>query len=242
MPNIARPSVASLLVIVKSGGVTQGNATGFLVSREGADFLITNRHVVRGLDGIVPDCLTILHNRAGTLGTWDGHDERLYDADGDPLWWEHPTHPDYDVVALRLTSVDNVDRYGYDPWNSGPDVRIGVTDGLSIIGFPFGITGGGAFGVWARGFVATEPEVDWQNLPVFLIDSRTRKGQSGSPVIFYQVGGVVQTQAALQVGTGVTEQFLGVYSGRINAESDLGFVWKAVVAREVIEGAQRAEL
>jgi hypothetical protein len=38
------------------------------------------------------------------------------------------------------------------------------------------------------------------------------------------------------------EEFLGVYSGRINAESDLGIVWKAQVVREIIEAAKAATL
>lgn len=34
---------------------------------------------------------------------------------------------------------------------------------------------------------------------------------------------------------GPLEQFVGVYSGRISDESDLGFVWKATVVREVVD-------
>jgi hypothetical protein len=37
------------------------------------------------------------------------------------------------------------------------------------------------------------------------------------------------------------ETFLGVYSGRINEESDLGYVWKASALRELIEAGVRAD-
>jgi hypothetical protein len=35
--------------------------------------------------------------------------------------------------------------------------------------------------------------------------------------------------------SGFAEEFLGVYSGRINAESDLGFVWRPSAVRDIIE-------
>lgn len=36
------------------------------------------------------------------------------------------------------------------------------------------------------------------------------------------------------VFSGPTTRFLGIYSGRINAESDLGIVWKASAIAELI--------
>jgi hypothetical protein len=38
---------------------------------------------------------------------------------------------------------------------------------------------------------------------------------------------------------GTIEEFVGVYSGRINEESDLGFVWKASVVREIVDNGVR---
>ena len=35
--------------------------------------------------------------------------------------------------------------------------------------------------------------------------------------------------------TGPVERFIGIYSGRINAESDLGIVWKASAINELIQ-------
>jgi len=69
-----------------------------------------------------------------------------------------------------------------------------VTSGLSIVGFPFGITGGGGLGVWVQGTIATEPSLDFDGMPRFLIDSRTRPGQSGSPVLAYHAGGALPMQ------------------------------------------------
>jgi len=244
-PLIARPSAASLYLTLRKDNVVLGTATGFVVER-GQPFLVTNRHVVRGTDprgfDVLPDTVLIKHNRAGALGQYEDKAESLHDANGDPLWYEHPTlGKTVDVAALPLTNTSNVDFLPYDPWSPGPGLPARVSDPLNIIGFPFGITVGVALGVWVRGFVASEPDIDYQNLPVFLIDSRTRKGQSGSPVIAYASGGAVpMADGRTLVGGGVMEQFFGVYSGRINAESDLGMVWKPRALREIIDGKWRS--
>lgn len=46
------------------------------------------------------------------------------------------------------------------PDRRGTGSRIGPSDGVSVVDFPFGITGGGAFAIWTRGFLASEPEID----------------------------------------------------------------------------------
>jgi hypothetical protein len=111
--------------------------------------------------------------------------------------------------------------------------------GLSVVGFPFGLTGGG-LAVWVRGFIASEPDLDHDDLPRFLIDSRTRPGQSGSPVVYYQEGGtVMNSMGELHMVPGIIEDFWGFYSGRINERSDLGFVWKRSALQEIIVGGCR---
>lgn len=244
---LARPSVASLPLEPRCQGQGLSTATGFVIEREGRSYLITNWHVVAGRrpdtgqilsqTGGVPDELLVVHNQAGTLGTWVPKIEPLYDADGNARWREHPVHGrKVDVVAFELTEVDGVDTYSHDPWATGPALAIGVSRPLSIVGFPFGITGGGGLGIWVQGTVATEPDIDFNGLPCFLIDSRTRPGQSGSPVIAYHAGGAAAMEdGSTAVFTGPIERFFGVYSGRISDQSDLGFVWKSEAVRTIIE-------
>lgn len=187
--------------------------------------------------GAVPDRIRILHNVAGQLGSWTWKQEMLYDAAASPRWREHSHYQrDVDVVALPLADLDQVAIYAHDPWATGPGIAIAVAGGVSIVGFPFGLSGGAGLGVWVQGTIATEPAIDFGGLPRFLIDSRTRQGQSGSPVIAYSAGGAVPLQnGGTAVFGGPVEQFLGVYSGRINEQSDLGFVWKAIAVREIVE-------
>jgi len=242
---IAQASAKSLYLKQMRNGQVIGMATGFVVVRE-RPFLVTNQHVLWGKDAhgrvAMPDTLVIKHNREGAFGQYEEKEEPLHDGKG-ALWYEHPTlRQDVDVAALPLSDTTGVELMPYDPWDPGPGLRADLTDPLNVIGFPFGITGGAAFGVWTRGFVATQPEIDWSGLPCFLIDSRTRPGQSGSPVIAYAEGsGVPTTKASLHFFDGPVEQLFGLYSGRIDAESDLGKVWKPRALREVIEGKSRSK-
>lgn len=97
------------------------------------------------------------------------------------------------------------------------------------------MTAGGVFGVWATGFFASESEVDFNNLPIILIDCRSRQGQSGSPVIAYRSGGMVaMADGGSAAFGGPVWRFIGIYSGRINAESDLGIVWKASAIAQLV--------
>jgi S1-C subfamily serine protease len=247
---IARPSIASLLILMSSHGRQLGSGTAFVVEQDGLNYLVTNRHNLagRGLDnqpldssGAVPDTVTILHNMAAGLGQWRAVPESLLDAAGLPLWFEHPDHGRrVDVVALPLTNLADVQLYPYKPSELGPLLAAGVSGDVSIVGFPFGMTAGGAFGVWSRGAIASEMAVDFDDLPLFLVDSRTRPGQSGSPVIIYASGGMVAMENGdSAVFGGPVERLLGVYSGRVNDQSDLGFVWKVQVVIDIIAARAR---
>jgi S1-C subfamily serine protease len=243
------PSFASLYLQLLQAGNLIGTATGFVVQRNGRSFLVTNRHVLRGTqpDGrvVAPDHVTVVHNSDMWPGAWVPVPERLYSEDGGKQrWYEHPDQELaelVDVAVLPLREVRHVKYFPLDPWEPDRGISATLGDGLSVIGFPFGITAGAFLGVWIRGFIATDPQLDWQGLPRFLIDARTRAGQSGSPVMFYQsAGAVAMRQGGIGLFDGAASQFFGVYSGRINAESDLGIVWKRTVIGEIVDAAVSA--
>jgi hypothetical protein len=244
------PSVQSLLIQPCRDGDSVALGTSFVVQNAEGSYLITNRHNVTGRDSenrplkqfsVMPDSLRIHHNREGQLGHWKAVQEPLYLGAGQPRWLEHPVHGRrVDVVALKLTQLDGVALFPYDPTGiDKSDVAVPITTDLNIVGFPFGITGGGLLGVWSRGTVATEPDIDFDSLPLMLIDSRTRQGQSGSPVIFHSSGRAVATKSGGSAMYGGPVTFLvGIYSGRVSEESDLGLVWKARVISEIIQGGK----
>lgn len=245
MANIAQPSVQSLLIEMQFNGQALSTATAFAVQTAKGPHLITNRHNVTGRrqdtnaplspTGGLPNEIVIVHNRKGYLGQWLFKKEPLYVGDA-PRWREHPTlGAQADFVALPLSDLTDVEIYPYDPANPGPAIFVGAADTVSVIGFPFGMTAGGAFAVWATGFLASEPEVNFNNLPIQLIDCRSRQGQSGSPVIAHRSGGMVpMADGGTAAFAGPASKFVGIYSGRINAESDIGIVWKATAVHQLV--------
>ncbi len=209
--------------------------------------LITNRHNVTGRSqetgnplsptgASTPNEVVIIHNQQDSPGLMDFKTERLLDGE-DPLWHEHPElGPRADFVALPLTELDDVAIYEYNVSDTGPAILVGPADAISEVGFPFGLQSGGSLAIWATGFMASESFVNFRDLPVFLVDCRSRQGQSGSAVIAHRSGGMVAMENGISSAfDGPVTRFLGIYSGRINTESDLGIVWKASAILELVE-------
>ncbi len=248
-----QPSFQSIFIEAYFGDTRLSTASGFVVGPPtGSPMLITNWHVVAGRhietrkplhsSAGVPDRLAITHNARGNLGKWTVKIEPLYTGEH-PRWLEHPAHGSkVDVVGVPLTDLDGVDLFSYSySGASGRDVaelpkpmKWGPSDFVNIIGFPFGWTGGGALGIWVQGAVATEPQLEYNGLPRFLIDSRTREGQSGSPVVIYKRNGWITLEDGrpYMIHNTLTH-LVGVYSGRLNKDSDLGTVWNASTVEEI---------
>ena len=268
MTALARPSFASLLIETRAAGIPVATATGFIVKRGVAHYLVTNYHVLANRARInghyivshaQPDEVLIWQNVAGQLCYWRQCAESLRDSNG-PVWFEHPIHGRLvDVAALELRNVEGVDFYSHDPQpvaaSGSRRPFVGVASQVSVVGFPFGLTAEGRFPIWVQGSIASEPKIDFQKLPCFLVDSRTRSGNSGSPVLIYAGSGSFSVAGGTVQSSGPVELFLGVYSSRIveafdsteggapSAEksSDLGLVWKPSAIIEVIDGRKRGQ-
>lgn len=221
--------------------------TGFIADTRNGPVLVTNRHNVTGRDQVtrkplhskcaVPNNVKIWHHIAEKLGSWVAKTEALFhDTEGGKKRWiEHPRFvADADFVALPLVDTQGITWFPIE--FTGPDIMIGPSETISVVGFPFGKSVGGKFAIWANGTIASEPDIDYEDKPVLLIDCRSRKGQSGSPVIaFRSGGGVSMRDGGTTFFDGPVSKFIGIYSGRINQESDLGIVWKASAIQELID-------
>jgi hypothetical protein len=230
------------------GTTVLGSATAFVANASGRPFLVTNYHVVSGRradngqpvdsQGRIPDRLIVLHNTA-ILGNWSEKTESLLRPDGSPRWIVHPRRGStFDVVALELTDTSGCQLYPYDLADLGPDIALAPASDVSIIGFPFGLTAGGGFAIWKTGHVASDLDVDYGNLPVFLVDATTRSGMSGSPVIARRVGAVpMKDGSTAMFAGGPVDRFLGVYSGRLRDGVEIGLIWKAAAVKELLDHA-----
>lgn len=233
---------------MQANGNTIARGTAFVASSAtGVNFLVTNRHNVTGRNNdtgellckktaAVPDSIVVWHNSSSSLGEFVRVDVRLLD-DNVPRWIEHPVMREAaDFVAIPLAARQDVALYPYKT-ECLSHMNIEPSQTVSVVGFPFGERTGASFAVWATGFVASEPEINHGDRPVFLIDCRSRKGQSGSPVIRYRNGGGLFTYDNGTEVVSPVSQLLGIYSGRINADSDLGVVWKTYSLAELLNYA-----
>lgn len=229
---------------MRFNGMMLSSGTGFLVKKDERVFLITNRHNVTGRHqetgdilsrtGGTPNEISIQHNKAGQLGRRVEHTELLHE-NNQPRWFQHPSLGDRcDFIALRLRNISDIEVLSYDVFDLGPDIIVGPAGTVSVVGFPFGLRGAGYTAIWATGFVASEPELNFNDLPAFLIDCRSRPGQSGSPVIAYRAGGASSGPNGLIIHAHTITRLLGIYSGRIRGDSDLGLVWKTSAIREMM--------
>ena len=249
VPSLLEGSYQSLYVGIRSRGQNLSNATGFLCLTGRGPMLITARHVVTGKNndtgellsrtGAVPDELAVRYITLSQHGPiFQERMEALSDKSGKPRWREHPTlGARMDCVSLILENASGIGLFPY-MFNLAirdePKIVYGPSDPVSVVGYPFGRDAGG-YAIWAAGFVASEPSIDYMDLPVLLIDCRTRPGQSGAPVILQRNSGMVLLENGGMVSDGrPRSRLLGVYSGRINAESDIGLVWKAHAVAEIL--------
>lgn len=248
-------------------GERRRHATGFFWRRTGKVFLVTNWHVVAGInmmngsslsDGWCPESITVQYcerlsivgaqtatsQREASVGTLD---VSLYEEFHAPHWIQHKRtfQQGIDLVALEIKAVRSVlDRIScVNDWQY-PQLYHFAGSEIFVLGHPLPRSSrdyGFAYPIWKRGSIASELLVPWDKRPAFLIDCRTSKGMSGSPV-FSRVFG----PAALGDGTILTEniltsEFMGVYSGRLiddENNASLGLVWHRNLIDEILSEPQ----
>jgi hypothetical protein len=162
----------------------------------------------------------------------------LLGEDWQPIWKQHPrlgADMDVAVVPFNAPADSMVMPWERSPERTPPEAapwpQLAAGDDVFIVGYPYRIAVGPLFPLWMRGTVASDPFFGYQtasnSYPCWLIDARTRSGQSGSPVIRYIRAGTVATRNDGIVGRSINpdSDLLGVYSGRTSDESDIGFVW-----------------
>lgn len=231
------------------GPLAYGAGTGFMYFRHERYFLITNWHVITArrpdngetlfTHSSLPDTLGVMHNDTEGPGWTSLGDYELFDGDGKAQWLVHPNHAvkPHDVIALPVDEPEGINMLAYGRELHREPTWLAPTVDVSIVGFPEGVKTIGSLAIWSRGTIATEPTLDHEDLPIFLVDSRTRRGQSGSPVISYPVTAQEPSIIDVLLGNGGLEAELhGVYSGRTSEKSDLGRVWKTHVIDEIIDG------
>lgn len=177
----------------------RSNATGFFLRAQNMIFLVTNWHVVTGLDPantsslkrFVPELLKL------TLISKDNYltelSVPLYNMKMEPLWHEHHDRHAVDLVLIPLPQQLENHFYIFDIESNTDNEKIEETiaKDVFILGYPFskdemhsGFDKDANYylPIWKRGSIATEPNRKIAN-KLILIDSLSRPGMSGSPIV-----------------------------------------------------------
>lgn len=253
-PDIDGHSLTTVPVIQMFNDTILGSATSF-IWRRGTHFLITNWHVVTARDfnsGANLRCDAGRPNKfrayfAPRGPSFEKFDREipLYDEHDKPRWLVHGVHGHrVDVVAIPLSEAD--DKIWYHPINDmnvlGLDIRIGMD--VYILGYPFGAEPP-YLPIWKRGSIASEPQLARIGHKYFFIDTASRPGMSGGPVIRRSWGTHITEGGHPVFSRGSATNFLGVYSGRTATkdplDAQLGFVWPLSFIEEIIDCGKRDE-
>ena len=154
-------------------------------------------------------------------------------------WLSHPSDQTIDVVAINITEKCNkiiADRDNGNEKISAFDIRehlgieynLDVMDNIFIIGYPFlKRSSENILPIYKSATIASEPRFPG-NINQFLVDGKTKKGMSGSPVILNME---LNIQKYIHLPFNQDKKVLiGIYSGRDESDPDLytaelGKVW-----------------
>jgi len=233
------------------------SGTCFFMERNSKNYLITNWHNVTGKNPLTneylsspfqsPDFLKVQVYKNQEILEPTHIDIPLKDEFGKKLWLEHPIHKQkVDAVAIEVTIPD--DKFILhcetliEPHNDKTQVK--VKQDVFVLGYPFGIKTGDIFPIWKRASIASEPLIDVDELPKMYIDTASRSGMSGSPVIYMEKRnfGIIESETNdpnnIKSISHNHMQLVGIYSGRIGGKDELsaqlGIVWKFSALEEII--------
>jgi trypsin-like peptidase len=233
------------------------HATCFFWKKGDQLLLITNWHVITGKN---PNTLQPLDQvRAGLpnalvlrLLSWEGKaiQSRVALDSDEPTWWVHPKYGrKVDVIALPI-ETPGPELVPFKTINTLHETALATRIGMPVfvLGYPFPPKGPA---IWKQGTIASEPDLARRGDPM-LIDTLSRKGMSGSPVIQRAIGhaiveaGLVNKEdpdSPMETQLVVLHQmpaskFVGVYSGRLHTkdsfDAQLGMVWRRHLVEEIV--------
>ena len=210
---IDRYSISSVPLVLKAGDISLGSGTGFFYERDGSIYIVSNWHIFAGRNpidgqpthrrGATPSTVDFPASIQGRVGSWRIEQISLVDQEGDPIWRQHRDRGQgVDIGILRINGLS--DGNEVHPINTAPvqnDMAMMVGMDVYILGFPLGQSLTASLPVWKRASIASEPDVILDNGdPCFLVDTATREGMSGSPVIAKSVGSAFLENGNMNMG------------------------------------------
>lgn len=247
-------SLAAVPIDTCANGKAFGNATAFVWKRREQHYLITNWHVATGRNAqtgeleapVQPDTLRALFNtRMPDFGKIP-YNIPIRGKDNRPLWFAHPLRQrGSDLIAIPLPIPEDDPLVNLYPINlETPKVDLAVKIGMDvfILGYPFGSPPPG-FPVWKRGSIASEPHLTRPGYGYMLVDTASRPGMSGAPVIRRSwTNHLMEDGTNRPLDSTTRTRFIGVYAGRLHTkdptDAQLGMIWPIEDIEEIVDGAK----
>ncbi len=230
-----------------------GVATVFFWYNNKVVYLITNWHNVTGVNPITnqnihqlggrPTKLEVTFLNANQTADYQLKSVQLFDDRGVPLWKVHKEHNRrVDVVALPIKVPEGYSSFPINEVQELP-LKIRVGHELFVIGFPFftSIFDRGGLPIWKRASLASEPEWVLSSELYNLVDTASRPGMSGSPVVRRAFSGAELDNGSIGMSGG--SRFFGVYAGRMvsysSEDAQLGRVYERRLVEEIVSDGVR---
>lgn len=262
-------SMITTPVILLKGNKMVSQGTGFYYELKDSSqstilFLVTNYHVLTGYspkESKPPkgdNIIFYLHNDIKNPGDVKQIKFPLFTKNGKPIWLSSKEFPQADVAIIPLAASlwDGVKVFVISEDWVKSDIKVRPTSTITLIGYPYGYYDKKNWlPVWKTGSIASEPDVDFEGKPLFLVDISAFPGMSGSPAFAIAYGAYETIAGPTTVGH--VQKFLGIYASmqmlkeekyleEIISESKLGFVvseslelahiWKASLIIKIIKG------
>ena len=265
------PSLMTTPIVLMNGSRAISQGTGFFFASTTIDgkpdtvFLVTNYHVVTGRAPLAPGprlgdrIRFILHESTTELARVRQIELPLYDERGAPVWVGSDSTPSADVVLVPLPpgTYANIALMVFTEAHTQSDIKIRPSSSATLLGYPYGFYDESHFlPVWKTGHVASEPSVDFDDLPTFLVDVSAFPGMSGSPVLAV-ANGIYESEDG-SMRSGRVLKLLGIFSAMpvvherkpLDASNpgetqsteislQLGYVWKAALIADMAKSYRK---
>lgn len=153
---------------------------------------------------------------------------RLIDEAWQPVWLEHPRYgASVDAATIPFNIPEGYGDLIVENWaasDAGTQsmaTKLWVSQNVAVVGYPYGLRGRFDLPIWTAGSVSSEPAMLQpyrdRAYPFFLIDARTRSGQSGSPVVSVRqpMSPSAISDKQVQFSPAPQWRLVGVYGGRV---------------------------
>lgn len=153
---------------------------------------------------------------------------RLIDEAWQPVWLEHPRYgASVDAAAIPFNIPEGYGDLIVESWDASEagtqsaGTKLWVSQNVAVVGYPYGLRGSFDLPIWTAGSVSSEPAMLQpyrdRAYPFFLIDARTRSGQSGSPVVTVRqpMSPSAIRDNQVQFSPAPQWRLVGVYGGRV---------------------------